>query len=297
MEKQVKGKSNKGKRSKIALKQPRGLSRGVRKNPSESPLHNYEDIYAGNSTESLNKYKSPRTIEDILSGKGNFWGRSPAVKKLTPTSNNSSVLNTPVTPMRDYTNSTNVIDMRVNQGISPNFTNQILKQIMSHGETVAFPSTSTAEIEIEQELGVTTEHEIISNYEASSSAPQIAYKTPENQAETSKGAQKRRHKSKGCKQPRKMFRTSAKTLQEIKKYQKSTDFPIPKKSFQRLCREIFDKNFDGLRITPQALAALQEIAETHLVNTLEEGNRCALHAKRVTIMPKDIRLALRLKKQ
>ena len=93
-----------------------------------------------------------------------------------------------------------------------------------------------------------------------------------------------------------MFKCSIKILQEIKTYQKSTDFLIPQKPFQRLCREIFDRNFPKLRITPQALAALQEVSETHLVNTLEEGNRCALHASRVTIMPKDIQLAQRLKK-
>ena len=40
-----------------------------------------------------------------------------------------------------------------------------------------------------------------------------------------------------------------------------------------------------------AILCVQEAAETYLVGLLEDANLCAIHAKRVTIMPKDIQLA------
>ena len=295
MDQQFKREKNKGKRSKVACKQPRSLPKGIRKDPSQSPLHNYQDIYAGNSTDSPNWTKSPRDFEDIFTAKGRFWK---PVRKLTPTgsTSSSSLPATPMTPMRDYYTHSSEIDLRAQQGISPTFASQMLQQILVHGENITLSSTSEVGKELDQPQEITAEHEITNDYEASTSAPQIAYKTPENQTEKSKDAPKRKRRSKGGKQPRRMFKCSIKILQEIKTYQKSTDFLIPQKPFQRLCREIFDRNFPKLRITPQALAALQEVSETHIVNTLEEGNRCALHASRVTIMPKDIQLAQRLKK-
>ena len=49
-----------------------------------------------------------------------------------------------------------------------------------------------------------------------------------------------------------------------------------------------------LRISPAAITALQEVAEAYLVLLFEHTNLCAIHAKRVTIMPKDIQLAQRI---
>ena len=43
-----------------------------------------------------------------------------------------------------------------------------------------------------------------------------------------------------------------------------------------------------------ALAALQEATEKFLVGLFEDVNLLAAHAKRVTVMPRDIRLALRI---
>jgi histone H3 len=40
---------------------------------------------------------------------------------------------------------------------------------------------------------------------------------------------------------------------------------------------------------------LQEAAEAYLVGLFEDTNLCAIHAKRVTIMPKDIQLARRIR--
>lgn len=93
------------------------------------------------------------------------------------------------------------------------------------------------------------------------------------------------------------FRPGQLALQEIRKFQKSTDLLIPKLCFQRLVREISQKvgrkNFD-FRYQAAALFALQEAAEAYLCNLFEDTNLCACHAKRVTILPRDIALALRI---
>lgn len=50
----------------------------------------------------------------------------------------------------------------------------------------------------------------------------------------------------------------------------------------------------SLRFQESALLALQEAAEAYLVGLFEDANLCAIHAKRVTIMPKDMQLAKRI---
>jgi len=50
-----------------------------------------------------------------------------------------------------------------------------------------------------------------------------------------------------------------------------------------------------LRWQSQAIMALQEAAEAFLVHLFEDTNLCAIHAKRVTIMQKDIQLARRIR--
>jgi len=86
-------------------------------------------------------------------------------------------------------------------------------------------------------------------------------------------------------------------LKEIKRYQKSVNHLIAKAPFQRLVREITQNipNKEGdLRWRPSAIEALQEAAEAFMVQRFEDANLCAIHAKRVTIMPKDMQLAQRL---
>ena len=80
-------------------------------------------------------------------------------------------------------------------------------------------------------------------------------------------------------------------LREIRKYQRSTELLLRKLPFQRLVREVAQEFREGLRFRAQAIFALQEAAEAYLVRLLEDGNLCAIHAGRVTIMPKDIQLA------
>ena len=96
---------------------------------------------------------------------------------------------------------------------------------------------------------------------------------------------------------RRKYRPGMKALREIRKYQKSTDLLIPALPFSRLLREIVQSVTAGQQFRFQALAikALQEASEAYLVGLFEDVCMCALHAKRVTIMPKDMDLARRIR--
>ena len=98
----------------------------------------------------------------------------------------------------------------------------------------------------------------------------------------------------GIKKPHR-YRPGTVALREIRKFQKSTDLLIRKLPFQRLVREIAGEFKSDLRFQTQAILALQEAAEAYLVGLFEDTNLCAIHAKRVTIMPKDIQLARRIR--
>ncbi|XP_077989722.1 uncharacterized protein LOC144444179 [Glandiceps talaboti] len=91
------------------------------------------------------------------------------------------------------------------------------------------------------------------------------------------------------------YRPGALALKEIRKYQRSTQLLIRKLPFQRLVKEIAQNFFTGIRIQTFALLALQEAAEGYLVDLFEDSYLCAIHAKRVTLMPKDLILAKRLR--
>ena len=91
------------------------------------------------------------------------------------------------------------------------------------------------------------------------------------------------------------YRPGTVALRDIRKYQKSTDLLIKKTPFIRLVREIALDFKKDLKFQSQAIMALQEAAESYLVGVFEDTNLCAIHAKRVTIFPKDIRLARRIR--
>jgi len=97
---------------------------------------------------------------------------------------------------------------------------------------------------------------------------------------------------------KKRYRPGTVALQEIRRYQRSTDLLLLKLPFSRLVREIaltlLPRNQD-LRWQSQAIQALQEAAEAFLVHLFEDTNLCAIHAKRVTIQPKDLQLARRVR--
>jgi histone H3 len=91
------------------------------------------------------------------------------------------------------------------------------------------------------------------------------------------------------------YRPGTVALREIRRFQKSTDLLIRKLPFQRLVREIAQDFKNDLRFQSQAIMCLQEAAEAHLVSLFEDTNLCAIHAKRVTIMLRDMRLARRIR--
>ncbi|KAL6781702.1 HTV1 [Auxenochlorella protothecoides x Auxenochlorella symbiontica] len=92
------------------------------------------------------------------------------------------------------------------------------------------------------------------------------------------------------------YRPGTVALREIRKFQRTTDMLIPKLPFARLTREISNEmSPEPFRWTAEALLALQEASEDFIVHLLEDTNLCAIHAKRVTIMPKDLQLARRIR--
>ena len=98
------------------------------------------------------------------------------------------------------------------------------------------------------------------------------------------------------------YRLGTVALKQIRQYQKSTELLIRKLPFQRLVREIAADSeiitsplCGKVRFQSAAIMALQEAAEAYLVGLFEDTNLCAIHARRVTIMQKDIQLARRIR--
>ncbi|MGH0177396.1 UNVERIFIED_CONTAM: hypothetical protein FKN15_075134 [Acipenser sinensis] len=111
---------------------------------------------------------------------------------------------------------------------------------------------------------------------------------------TGQAARKSAPATGGVKKPHR-YRPGTVALREIRRYQKSTELLIRKLPFQRLVREIAQDFKTDLRFQSSAVMALQEASEAYLVGLFEDTNLCAIHAKRVTIMPKDIQLARRIR--
>jgi histone H3 len=118
-------------------------------------------------------------------------------------------------------------------------------------------------------------------------------KAPRKQLAT-KAARRSVPSNGGLRRPHR-YRPGTVALREIRRYQKSTDLLLRKAPFQRLVREIMQDMKSDLRCQSTAILALQEAAESYLISLFEDANLCAIHAKRVTIMPKDIELARRIR--
>ena len=114
----------------------------------------------------------------------------------------------------------------------------------------------------------------------------VASKSAKGKAPTTAGV--------GVKKPHR-FRPGTVALRDICRFQKSTELLIRKLPFQRLVREIAMDFQNDLRFQSSAILALQEAAEAYMVGLFEDTNLCAIHAKRVTIMPKDMQLARRIR--
>ena len=117
-------------------------------------------------------------------------------------------------------------------------------------------------------------------------------KAPREQLAT-KAARKSAPATGGVKKPHR-YRPGTVALCEIRRYQKSFDLLIPKAPFALLFREILQEEKSDMRIQAAAALAAQEMAEAFLVKRFEDSNSCAIHAGRVTIMPKDMQLVKRI---
>ena len=109
-----------------------------------------------------------------------------------------------------------------------------------------------------------------------------------------KAARKSAPSSGGIKKPHR-WRPGTAALREIRRYQKNTELLIRKLPFQRLVREIAQDFRSDLRFESHAIMAMQEASEAYLTSLFEDTNLCAIHAKRVTIFPKDMQLARRIR--
>ncbi|KNB46829.1 histone H3 [Blastocystis sp. subtype 4] len=112
-------------------------------------------------------------------------------------------------------------------------------------------------------------------------------KVPRKQLAT-KAARKSSPAAGAVKKPHR-YRPGTVALREIRKYQKSTELLI--------LREVAQDFKNDLRFQGSAVMALQEAAEAYLVSLFEDTNLCAIHAKRVTIMPRDMQLARRIRNE
>ena len=115
---------------------------------------------------------------------------------------------------------------------------------------------------------------------------ELASKHPRSKAQPIVGS--------GVKKPHR-FRPGTVALREIRRFQRSTDLLIRRLPFQRLVREIVQDYKPDIRFQSNALLAMQEACEAYLVGLFEDSNLCAIHAKRVTITPKDMQLARRIR--
>ena len=125
----------------------------------------------------------------------------------------------------------------------------------------------------------------------------IAMKVPKNSAV--KAAQQAAMKAQKAKQAVKKHGAKKQTRwrQEIKKYQSTYNLLIKKLPFQRLVREIAQNINVDLRFQGSAMMALQEASEAFIVKHFENANYAAVHAKRITVMPKDLQLIMKIWKE
>ncbi|KAG5510330.1 hypothetical protein JKF63_07658 [Porcisia hertigi] len=112
---------------------------------------------------------------------------------------------------------------------------------------------------------------------------------------TSKRSKKAPSAASGVKKVQRRWHPGTCAIREIKKFQKSTDLLIQRAPFQRLVREVSSAQKEGVRFQSSAIMAIQEATEAYIVSVLADTNLACIHAKRVTIQPKDVQLAMRLR--
>ena len=84
-------------------------------------------------------------------------------------------------------------------------------------------------------------------------------------------------------------------MREIRRYQRTEELLLKKAPFQRIVKEIANEINPGLKFQDTAVLALQEVCEQYLVSIFQDSVQCAKHGKRITVQPRDIQLARRLR--
>ena len=92
------------------------------------------------------------------------------------------------------------------------------------------------------------------------------------------------------------FQPGTKALMEVRRFQKSTEMLVPKRSFFQMVKETLQKERSWMKVQASIKMAFHEATEAYLVHLFGDSNVCTIHPKRVTIMPKDIQLARHIKR-
>ncbi|KAH9614901.1 hypothetical protein KSS87_011902, partial [Heliosperma pusillum] len=171
----------------------------------------------------------------------------------------------------------------------------------SHGvlQFLPRPPPSPAEVpSVTSEICDDSFREKAHNASKEGDASASPHSTPE-QPSSSSGKRKRGQKtvsaSDGKVKKTHRFKPGTVALREIRKIQKTVKLLIPLAPFVRVVKEItYHLSAEVTRWQAEALAAIQEAAEDFLVRLFEDGMLCAIHAKRVTLMKKDLDLARRI---
>lgn len=91
------------------------------------------------------------------------------------------------------------------------------------------------------------------------------------------------------------YRPNNLCLKEIRRFAKGPDMCIRRIVFQQVVKEITWEIDNTYRFHSQAILAIQEAAEAYMIGLFEDTNLCASHGRRVTIYPKDMQLARRIR--
>jgi histone H3 len=147
-------------------------------------------------------------------------------------------------------------------------------------------------------ITTTTTHGVKSNVEKHKIILNGVKKTPSKGKVTKPVAKKSSEpRIGGVKKPHR-FRPGTVANREIRKYQsgtKATELLIPKAAVQRLVKEIMATRNAELRLGKKALALLQLALEDEVLKQMQITNESAIHAGRITIQPKDMLHANRVR--
>lgn len=116
---------------------------------------------------------------------------------------------------------------------------------------------------------------------------------------TAKAARKSVTSSQSARKSVKRYRPGSQLLiREIKKYSKSVECLIKKRPFKRFVHHSMNNigMKEHVRFKHGTLDALQEALENFIVSLAEDAYLCTRHANRVTLMPRDLNLVMKIKR-